>query len=427
MKIRTGILFIALFALMLSACAKRVPDGNVESMPFDMWVENKLVPHIVEMLDKHPMFKGQPFLLVSMKGDEVQSEIDDLSSHIRDKIRDGLMSMPGVPIAWRPAVKPWTHHRKLADIECAEYRKIRFYIGIDVGLRKLDQELCVKVRGLNLDEKIWVSGSGISWSGKPSTAQLEALKNKSIDEHLRGLRPLPFIQEQPDLLAAYLSQNLSCLFRQRDLDKVIIHVEHKNMNSRRFFNRTLNLLDSYLARFREVSVTDDPNQANVKVIAEALPIHGDLYQVWVSARYKEGKIYVPGTETEAYVYLDPDKGSPPIKFESDQSSDRKVHHPMKHYSTWESVYNLFFYGFPQPFRENIYPVLEQAPGMTEIKQNNDLCDVRGCICYELKSRMSIKRIAKYLRRNLSTSQARQFRLERRGDSQLHLYFDRGFE
>jgi hypothetical protein len=63
----------------------------------------------------------------------------------------------------------------------------------------------------------------------------------------------------------------------------------------------------YLARFREVEVTDDPTQANVTVVTEIHAIHQNLRQVWVAARGRQGAKYLPGAETEAYVLIEAQK------------------------------------------------------------------------------------------------------------------------
>jgi len=66
----------------------------------------------------------------------------------------------------------------------------------------------------------------------------------------------------------------------------------------------MELVGKYLARFREVEVTDDPTQANVTVVSEIHAIHQNLHQIWVAARHHQGAKYLPGAETEAYVLID---------------------------------------------------------------------------------------------------------------------------
>ena len=244
-----------------------------------------------------------------MQGDIVKPRIDDLTGRIRGKIIDALLKAPGIDLAWRPAVQPWQHHQRLEDVTCGEFRKNHYFIGIDCGLTRLRRNLFVKVRALNLAEQKWVTGFGRAWEGQPTQRQLAALDREHPDEYLRGLRPLPFSDRQPDLLAAYLARNLSCLLRQAEtIDEPVVYVENPAGHTPQAIKTALNLVGNYLARFREVEVTDDPGRANVTVIAAIHNIHQDLHQVWVSARHRPHKTYLAGAETEAYVLID---GQPP--------------------------------------------------------------------------------------------------------------------
>jgi hypothetical protein len=295
----------------LSACTRnyvaRDIDPNSDASSLDIWLDDTLIPYLVQQLGRHPRFKGQPVLLVRMQGDKVQPGIDDLTDQIRQKIMDALLKQPGLDLSWRPAIQPWRHHRSLEEISCGDIRKIHYYVGIDCGLTRVERQLYVKVRALNLVEQKWVSGFGKSWQGAPTATQRAALDREHPDDHLRGLRPLPFSDRQPDLLAAYLARNLSCLMRQGEEDDPVVYVENVAVDTPKVFQTTLGLVAKYLARFQEVEVTDDPTQANVTVVSEIHAIHRNLRQVWVAARHRQGAKYLPGAETEAYVLMDPQK------------------------------------------------------------------------------------------------------------------------
>ena len=294
--------------LGMSACVGHRVPGHIGAYSGDpslnLWLEKDVIPYLRQQFSRHPRFKGQPILLVRIQGDDVQPRIDELTEQIRHTIIDALLKEPGLYLSWRPAIQPWQHHQSLADVSCNHYQKVHYYVGIDCGLSKVDRNLYVKVRALNLAEQKWVSGFGKTWQGKPTRDQLAALAREHPDEYLRGLRPLPFTSHQPDLLAAYLARNLSCLLRQGSADDLVVHVTEPSVNTPEVFNTALGLIGKYLARFREVEVTDDPRQANVSVVTAIHSIHRDLHQIWVSARYRQGKKYLPGAETEAYVLID---------------------------------------------------------------------------------------------------------------------------
>lgn len=310
-SIRTLMALLAIFCglMNLAACAghqlHREADRKIDGNSLDEWLDETLIPYVRQQFGQHPRFKGQPLLLVRMQSDNVQPHIDELTDHIRAKIVDALVAEPGLDLYWRPATPPHQHHQSLTDITCGENRKINYYIGIDCRLTHLEQKLEVRVRALNLAEHKWVSGFGRSWQGTPTAAQLAALKREHPDTYLRGLRPLPFADNQPDLLASYLAHNLSCLFQQGEADDLLVHVEAPSAESPAFFRTTLMLVGKYLARFREVEVTDDPDRANVAVTAAIHSIHENMYQIWVAAIDRRQKKYLPGAETEAYVLIEP--------------------------------------------------------------------------------------------------------------------------
>ncbi len=322
MKTLPRIFFILFLGSYLFSCAgpsagihQDTPRYEAPESALTPWIEEVLIPYLTEQLSRHPRFNGQPFLLVGMEGDNIQTDINDLTAQIRERIADALLAQPGIQLSWRPAVRPWRHHQSLEELSCADYRRIQFYIGIDAGLTKVDRSLYVKVRALDLKEETWVSGFGLSWSGRPGINQLNALHHRQADEYLRGLRPLPFNGGEPDLLASYLAQNLSCLFRQQEMDEIIVYMNRKELagapkgalNWGGCFNTTLDLVGNYLSRFREVRVTEDPQHATVVIDPEIHAIHDNLYQIWVSARVKGGETALSGIETETYLLLDDDK------------------------------------------------------------------------------------------------------------------------
>ena len=323
------LLVIALcFFMILSSCngaqVRRDTEAWAQRESLDLWLEDTLIPYLSQQLSQHPRFKGQPVLLVRMKADDVQAQIDDLTNHIRDQIMDALLKEPGLDLTWRPTNRPWKHHQSLENLSCGMRRKINYYIGIDSGLTKLDRKLYVKVRALNLSEKKWIAGFGRSWQGKATAAQLAALGREHPDEYLRGLRPLPFSSQQPDMLAAYLANNLSCLLQQGEADNLVIYVNKASTSTPKIFQTTLDLTGKYLARFREVEVTDDSNQANVTLVSEIHLINQGLYQIWVSARLRQGQKYLPGAETEAYVLMSSQASTPAIIQSSDQLVKHKI-------------------------------------------------------------------------------------------------------
>jgi hypothetical protein len=277
-------------------------------MPLDEWIYHVATPYLQKELSENPRFAGEPFLLVSMQRENVDPMISDLTLELREKLIDGLLAKPGIGLVWRPSEKMWKHHTSLSQMECNPIVKEKYYIGIDASLSTVSNKLDVKIRALDISEKKWVTGFGISWQGVPSSLQKKSVQQKKPDNYLLGLRPLPFNAEQADLLASYLSKNLSCLFVNMELDEAIVHIEKENPNKIKYFENAFGLVSSYLAKYRGVTVANDASRANIVAHIKVHEIHNGFYQVWLNAIDLKKNKYVPGRETEAYVSL-PEKNT----------------------------------------------------------------------------------------------------------------------
>jgi hypothetical protein len=308
------LLCFVIAAIGISACAAGPnalrTDFSSRHKSLELWLNRALIPYLIEQFDQHPRFRGQPVMLVRMQDQNVSTHIDELTAYIRQKIADAILKQPGIMLAWRPSVQHWQHHQSLEDISCGEHNNVHYYVGIDAGLNRTGRQLYVKVRALNLAENKWVSGFGKSWQGVPNEEQKKALQKEHADEYLRGLRPLPFSHQQPDMLAAYLARNLSCLLQQGEADSLVVYVAKPELNDPRTYKTALELVGRYLARFREVEVTDDPTEANVTIVSAMHSIDGNLHQVWISARQRKGDKYLPGAGTEAYVSFETSDENP---------------------------------------------------------------------------------------------------------------------
>ena len=161
------LLAVILIGWGLSACAgHRVQQGlgsDDTRVSLDFWLEDSLIPYLVQQFEQHPRFKGQPVLLVRMQDEDVLPRIDELTEQIRQQITDAMLKKSGIDLAWRPSIQPWQHYQSLEDISCGDYSKVRYYIGIDTQLSRNDRKLDVKIRALNLAEEKWVTGFGKSW------------------------------------------------------------------------------------------------------------------------------------------------------------------------------------------------------------------------------------------------------------------------
>ncbi len=290
----------------------------------DQWIDADLVPYLLIQLSGHPRFRGQPFLIVGIKESTVQAEINGVTRHIREKMVDALLVQPGIKLVWKPAVDSLQHNRLRTDVVCMPHEKIRFYIGIDTEVNPVDHQLHVKVRALDIDGSTWISGFGRSFSTEPGETALAAIQRRSPDEFLRGLRPLPFTDSQPDLAASYLALHLACLFSRQPMDDLVVYVEKKEYEGW-YLSAVTRLLNTYLSQFSSVTVTVDPDKANVIIQTAIHVINGNLHQIWVTAKKKQNGEYLAGVETQTYVTLDTTAEASPNKLCAEDGAGESRH------------------------------------------------------------------------------------------------------
>jgi hypothetical protein len=305
---RLSTLLVTLSALLAPGCVQHstrpIPG---EDTSLQRWLDAELAPYLTEQLGQHPRFKGEPVMLVSLDGPDIQPDIDGLTRSLRDQLMDSLLSEANVRLPWQPQQQA-QHHRRLEQVNCTRIRDANYYIGIEIT-RSATTRYRVAVRALDVRAGEWVSGFGNSWSGSLTAVELRALQERRSDESLRGLRVLPFSSGHPDLAARYLANNLSCLLRQQDEENLVIYVQ--SLQSDQPGLRTLlDLIGNNLSRYREVRVTDRKQEANFLLRGDAHEIQAGLYQVWVMLYPKNSGEHLPGMDTATYVRLQPDGSAP---------------------------------------------------------------------------------------------------------------------
>lgn len=270
---------------------------------FDTWVDAELGPYLAQQLAGNPRLKQGPVLLVKLDAADIEPRIDHLTDDARRRLFDRLIETPGVNLAWRPAARPWQHHRRLAELDCGINDQPAVYVGLDIH-PAANGEYRAAVRALDLRENSWVSGFGSTWSGRLTEAQVAALSTAQPDSYLRGLRPLPFEADQPDLAASYLAHNLSCLLAQTAAERLRVYVAEPDNKAANDFRGIVSLVRRYINQFQEVEVVGDAAKADALVDSELVQIDGDLWQAWLGLRLQGGaQQRVSGADTPAYLRL----------------------------------------------------------------------------------------------------------------------------
>ena len=105
-----------------------------------------------------------------------------------------------------------------------------------------------------------------------------------------------------------------------------------------------------------------------------------------------------------------------------------VHRAREPWSGPSTDLNLCFYDFTETLRDRIYPVLNQAPGVTWLRRADELCDLDSdCLCYEIWYNGTREDMSAWLKQYLRTSKSVNFRLTSNGPGRIEVHFDGGFK
>jgi len=152
---------------------------------------------------------------------------------------------------------------------------------------------------------------------------------------------------------------------------------------------------------------------------------GNLIPTNVAGTYLSGftaKAYLSGSSVRGY------SRTTPVRRPGEKPAYPEKDLPKVALSVPVGDLDLCFYEFTSVFEKRIYPVLTKAPGVTEIRRADELCDnASGCLCYELWYEGSLEEISVWLQQHLRTSEVLTFRLAPKGDNRLNVYFDGGFK
>jgi hypothetical protein len=288
--------------LSLSACVQQqqvFDQPSADTRDLMTWLEQELSPYLAGQMAQDPRFRDQSIMLVRLNGSEIQAEIDQLTRHIRRQIKDDLLDTPGIRLPWQPMTLAPKHHRRLSSVQCRPSRNADYYIGVEI-IPVLSGKYRVSVRALDMSEQQWVNGFGMRWQGQLTRDERQALSRVSVDESLRGLRPLPFTTGQTDMAADYLANNVSCLLLQQDEDQLLVHVQPVD-DGVDYMDRLLKLVANNLSRYHEVSITDQAAQADYLLTLEALTVQPGLDQVWTAINRRGSSVRLSGMDTSTYI------------------------------------------------------------------------------------------------------------------------------
>lgn len=278
---------------MLSACASTRPEitepsgASASTASLDHWVSAELVPYLQSKMVDHPRFKSEPVAIVKLTDLSVDPQIDALTARMRKDLESQLIKEGGISLIWQQA----------GAKKCQPTEQAHYFLGLDTSVE--DGELNVNVRMLDVRENAWVPQFSYSYRG-PSNKRINALANKQVDDAwIQGSRVAPFPRADADLAAKSLAQRFSCEV-ERFSGKSSVYLEPSEEGNVDAYERMQVLLKNYLQQQDNLTIVDQPDNADFNLRAELVWVDNSLTQLWVKPVGKE-RSHLPNS---VHVYLD---------------------------------------------------------------------------------------------------------------------------
>ena len=293
-SLQRGLIVIAL----LSACLP--VNAASHHVDLDAWLANDLTPFVMEQLNVHPRFKGEPLRFVVLQNGKPLATSNSLALRIRDRLRDAAADVPGIRIAWQPGNPQYLQNTGPGGVDCTR-SEVHYLVGIEMHL--VDSGLlAVELRALDVEDGTVVNGFSKSWKGPISSRQYREFRRIEADLTFRGAREAPYEDSQIDLLAAHLAHDLGCnLLRQTDAEYVLTEAGGNTQPDP--VNSMVELVSNNLAQYSTLQFSTVDENANSLIEGKAHRIDEDLYQYWITVQPNDPDSELRTLSVSAYVRL----------------------------------------------------------------------------------------------------------------------------
>jgi hypothetical protein len=265
------------------------------------WLARDATTYVAEQLTTHPRFKGELVRFVVFRNGNPAPTSDELAVSLRDRLADAVIDTPGVRVAW-------THKTVSTDattIDCNS-DAVHYYIGLEVATAG-NGEYRVELQALDIEDKNWVAGFATSWQGRLESSELRAFRTRSADPTFHGDRAVPFRDDEPDLLAAYLAHDLGCALLRQVAGEYLVTLgesgDFDQQSSGDPMNGVVELVSNNLAAYKALQLTQDAESANAVLGGKAHRIDEELYQYWITVVPTDASSDLPQLSSSAYIHL----------------------------------------------------------------------------------------------------------------------------
>ncbi|MFK7916225.1 MAG: hypothetical protein AB8B93_20095, partial [Pseudomonadales bacterium] len=157
--IRTSTLLVLGLGSYWPAAHGVLPDTEL-----GIWFKSQATPHLLEVIGKHPRFKGERLSVVTMQNRKPATQGHQLGHSLAEYATHRLLSQSQASITWRE------QHG-----DCRPTRPTPYLLGIEVKTLTR-QRAAVTIAVVDVEENIWVPGTSLQWQGRLSSAERRALQ-----------------------------------------------------------------------------------------------------------------------------------------------------------------------------------------------------------------------------------------------------------
>jgi hypothetical protein len=157
---------ILVAALCGAPIAAVAASGGLLGGELGRWLEKEAAPQLLDTLDRHPRFNGEILRIVAMRNGEPISTTDRLNLSIQRALEHRLLQSTSVRIATQG--NPG---------RCDLRTDIPYLLGVEVGGDGPSRHR-VHLAIADVQEGLWVNGASKTWSGRLTSAQRAALRER---------------------------------------------------------------------------------------------------------------------------------------------------------------------------------------------------------------------------------------------------------
>jgi len=291
----------------ISGCTRVESVKEPDVIPLDQWMEGHALQKMVEQLKTNSFMKDLPFLIVRTKGEafgkDIGHQIDALTEEIRERMIDYLLEFPDIRVIRKHPVsipeRPYTLH----DLKCGRFIEPKMLITIDIRRLSdsLDRQVRMIIRAVDMERGEWIKGLSLSENVLLTSKQNENLTRFHPDQHLKGLKYLPFLPSQKDEMATFLAGNLSCMFSEAyGGDNFRVFVDGSKIQADE--GDIVWFIQKQLQFCNEIQLTQNSDKADWVIMAESRKlVEGTgLSQLWMDVFRQENGDLIKGLATYAY-------------------------------------------------------------------------------------------------------------------------------